>query len=46
MFVISKKIRIFANHYPPYMETCVGGGKMVNNQLVAKNSKFKNSINQ
>ena len=46
MFVISKKIRNFANHYPPYMKTCVGGGKMVNSQLVTNNSKFKNSINQ
>ena len=27
MFVIPKKIRNFANHYPPYMETCVGGVK-------------------
>ena len=41
MFINPKKVRIFANHYPPYMKTRVGGGKMVNNQLVTENSKFK-----
>lgn len=27
MFINPKKVRIFANHYPPYMKTRVGGVK-------------------
>ena len=46
MFFISKNLRNFANEYPPYTATCIGGGKLVNIQLITINSKQNNNINQ